>query len=161
MGNGHCSQFITLCCCCSIFLTLLSCSSVASIMRDAVLCELLQDGTFPWAVVLHELLQHEVQFIRDILQYRSLMGACSCMGSPQFTTSFWASPPAAAWDPPCVAGRTNMCHHGLLHRLQGKLLWHLEHLPQILLRWPWCLQCFSHIFSLSSVNCGAVFFTLS
>lgn len=39
----------------------------------------------------------------------------------------------------------SLFHHGLLHSLQGNLLWHLKHL--LLLHWSKCLQaCFSHIF---------------
>lgn len=100
MGNGY-SQFITLFLCHSLFLICFLCSSVGSLSWDTVLCELLQDESFP-----------QVQFFKSC----SIAGPFHGMQSyrvlhrPQSGYLLWCSYPWAAegqppfpWSPQAAA----------------------------------------------------------
>jgi len=108
MGNGGCSQSITLCLCHSFLLTLIPSSSVGSLPQDTVLHELLQHGSVSLAEVLQErtappwVLQR-LQFLSEKLLPRGLlpipdrlsMGSSFFQGTP--LCSSVGSSPGSRW----------------------------------------------------------------
>lgn len=76
MRYGDCDQLITFCLCHSFLLTLLLCSSGSSLPGNTILLKLLQDGSFPRAAVLQEILHNVLS-----IWYCSSEADISCLGS--------------------------------------------------------------------------------
>lgn len=80
MGNGNCSQYTVISLCCSFLLTLITCFTVESLIRNTVLHKQLQSHFFPQAWVL---LQSGSCSVAHPYSNRSTQ--CSCMGSQSDT----------------------------------------------------------------------------
>jgi len=150
MGNGGCSQFLSLCLCRSFLLTLFPCSCLGSLPWDTIFRELLQCGSFPRAAVLHKLLQHQSFPQGAVCQEWSAPAwvPCGVIGparrpGPAWTLLCGATSPATSllqrrlsmgsqpasgihllWHGVCPGLQVEICSTVDLHQLRGNSLLH-------------------------------------
>lgn len=180
--SGGSGLFLILCLCCFFYVILFSCSSMRS-PQDTIL-QTLQCGSFPWAAVLKELLQHRSFTCGAVLQAQTAsawtrhtshqknllqrglfsLGHNSCEEPvPAWALHGLQGTSTCSSVRPSMGCRVDICSNVVLHGLQGKNLLHhgLLHkmqgnLLQLLLRWLWCLIAFfNHIFSLLALTAVA------
>ena len=144
-----------------------NCSSVGPFHEGAVLQEQTTPAWVPHGVT-SPARKHTPMWAPLPTGPQVLPGTCSSTGFPWGHSLLWVHPSALVWGLPQAAGGY-LLHSGHSWAAWGQptspwsspqtagesLLRCLEHLPPLLLPWPWCLQhCFSHIFSLFYLSTG-------